>query len=287
MTPSCRFALPLTLTLALACTSPRLSPSPNPNVLRHRHTLHSCSLAAQRLLALKRTLGSALRARVLAAWMALHCDKAARRALFACHAAALRDRRALLALGALQSHTVRPSARIATAATTATTHCHSRCQGPLHPFTATALSIPTFPARSPSHKRCMGVARQVRRRITKQMCRVATDVAARAATRCACGEWAARAVGWRHDCAEDCRARGLREAALRRRMWGGWARYHLRKQHKVAVLRGAAAAHQRSLRQAGCAQWLQARGLLARNTSSCAATFTARLILTYQSEPTP
>ena len=156
----------------------------------------------QRLLAIKRTLGGALRARVLSAWLTLHRNKAARRALFACHAAALRGRRALLALGALQAHTV-------------------RC------------------------------------RIAKQARRAATDAAARAATRRACGAWAARAAGWRHDGAEERRACELREAALRRRMWGGWARYHLRKQHKAAVLRGAAVAHQRRLRQAGCAQWLQ------------------------------
>ena len=156
----------------------------------------------QRLLAIKRTLGGALRARVLSAWVALHRDKAARRALFACHVAALRGRRALLALGALQAHTVR-------------------------------------------------------RRIAKQARCAATDAAARAAARRACGAWAARAAGWQHDRAEERRACELREAALRRRMWGGWARYHLRKQHKAAVLRGAAVAHQRRLRQAGCAQWLQ------------------------------
>ena len=134
--------------------------------------------------------------------MTLHRDKAARRALFACHAAALRGRRALLALGALQAHTVR-------------------------------------------------------RRVAKQARAAATDAAARAAARRACAAWAARAAGWRHDDAEERRACALREAALRRRMWGGWARFHLCKQHKAAVLRGAAVAHQRRLRQAGCAQWLQ------------------------------
>ena len=111
-------------------------------------------------------------------------------------------------------------------------------------------------------------ARQVRRRIAQQVRRTATDAAARTAGRRACGAWATRAAGWRHDDAEERRARELREVALRRRVWGGWARYHLRKQHKAAVLRGAAAAHQRRLRQAGCAQWLQARGLLARATPS-------------------
>ena len=97
----------------------------------------------------------------------------------------------------------------------------------------------------------------VRRRVALQALRTAADAAARAAARRTLRVWRACAATWRHDGGEEARALVQFGEALRRRTWAAWGRYHLRKQHKAALLRRAAEGHRLRLRQQGVAQWMQ------------------------------
>ena len=68
--------------------------------------------------------------------------------------------------------------------------------------------------------------------------------------------WAAAAAR-RRSYALAARGADLQYAdSLQRACWGGWVRYHRRKQHKAAQLREAYASHARRLQQLGAAQWV-------------------------------
>ena len=97
----------------------------------------------------------------------------------------------------------------------------------------------------------------VRRRVALQALRTAADAAARAAARRTLRVWRTCAATWRHDGDEEQRALVQFGEALRRRTWAAWGRYHLRKQHKAALLRRAAEGHRLRLRQQGVAHWMQ------------------------------